>query len=926
MNTDRNARGGLSDTTAAADDKLTRRNTKRGRRETRDSRQLLLETLNDASGAARTAWLFYLALLAYFLVAIASVSHKDLLLNSPVELPFLGIAIDLGTFFQFAPVVLLVVHFGVYLQHVLLSRKAAYLHDLLLEREAALGLEPRQHPIRLRVHSYSFTQIYAGSQRSRVFSGFLKAIDKLSFVVLPLLLFLAFQITFLPHHTQAMTNWHRVCLFLDLVLISQMAYFMRHPRMDADSHIMSVLRSAQHVMSRVGSVLLVCVSWFVITIPDEPTDQLMSSITPLSVPVPFDFSMRRHCADLTIVPATVRKPFCDTAFGKLRVRIDPKTGDRRAFFLTALMFEGLTDFVAGTATSPFSRNLIVTDQDLSVASTEFTSEESVRNDQDKREVTTERVKLSLRGRDLRFAYFDRSNFTGADFTASNLEGASLRGASLLETNFSCAVKPLRNVVGGKFEACAKLYRANLDGANLRNADLRGGCFIGASLRNADLRGVALFKADLQRAVMTFTRLDGANLGEARLSGAKMLESELRFASFRFAKLSSPEAGFWGKISTQSDSTDECVSELPHRIATAFDREDEARGAPVTDLSKADLQLADLRLADLRGADLTGADLTGADLTLAQMQGARLAKAEFVGADMSFSALHGADLSGATLDGATLVQTRLSGAILRAAKLRSARLKAANLSAADLRFADLSLARFEDNTLTATDLRCTWLPPSGRAAAAAFADKGVDVWSAHDPNSAHFSPAEADELRKRVETYRDLRDKLKSLRQAQRRKSMALEIHNFKVPQRTIGGDRSPDSAPSNDDTQRDECRLRAADAQDHDHSRESDVSAATGARDDVLTQSLYDSICTDVSNARHVFRGVTRRISDSFAEQLPGYPVDPSWLYAKLLQSDERAATAGKNTCIEFTNPRDATRLLLAAKLYEQKRLARPLQ
>ena len=61
-----------------------------------------------------------------------------------------------------------------------------------------------------------------------------------------------------------------------------------------------------------------------------------------------------------------------------------------------------------------------------------------------------------------------------------------------------------------------LIQANLYGANLREADLRGAYLCGADLREADLRGANLCGADLR----------GANLCGANLCGAENKEEAL----------------------------------------------------------------------------------------------------------------------------------------------------------------------------------------------------------------------------------------------------------------------------------------------------------------------------------------------------------------------------------------------------------------
>ena len=82
-----------------------------------------------------------------------------------------------------------------------------------------------------------------------------------------------------------------------------------------------------------------------------------------------------------------------------------------------------------------------------------------------------------------------ANLREANLYEADLYGANLRGADLYE---------------------ADLYGANLREANLYEADLRGADLRGADLYGANLRGADLYGADLR----------GANLYEADLYGAK----------------------------------------------------------------------------------------------------------------------------------------------------------------------------------------------------------------------------------------------------------------------------------------------------------------------------------------------------------------------------------------------------------------------
>ena len=64
----------------------------------------------DAAGVGYGLWFSYLFVLLYFAIAAGAVTHRDLLLESPVKLPFLNVELPLKPFFILGPLVFLVVH------------------------------------------------------------------------------------------------------------------------------------------------------------------------------------------------------------------------------------------------------------------------------------------------------------------------------------------------------------------------------------------------------------------------------------------------------------------------------------------------------------------------------------------------------------------------------------------------------------------------------------------------------------------------------------------------------------------------------------------------------------------------------------------------------------------------------------------------
>jgi Pentapeptide repeats (8 copies) len=97
-----------------------------------------------------------------------------------------------------------------------------------------------------------------------------------------------------------------------------------------------------------------------------------------------------------------------------------------------------------------------------------------------------------------------ANLNGANLREANLRGADLSGANLSEAN---------------------LRRADLSGANLRRAFLSGAFLNWADLSGANLTAAFLGEANLSRAILSSSNLSGANL-----SRADLIETNLKGAN------------------------------------------------------------------------------------------------------------------------------------------------------------------------------------------------------------------------------------------------------------------------------------------------------------------------------------------------------------------------------------------------------------
>jgi hypothetical protein len=72
--------------------------------------QALRDAVVDAASVGAGFWIGYLFALFYFAIAAGAVTHRDLLLENPVKLPFLNVELPLEVFFVLGPLVFLIVH------------------------------------------------------------------------------------------------------------------------------------------------------------------------------------------------------------------------------------------------------------------------------------------------------------------------------------------------------------------------------------------------------------------------------------------------------------------------------------------------------------------------------------------------------------------------------------------------------------------------------------------------------------------------------------------------------------------------------------------------------------------------------------------------------------------------------------------------
>jgi uncharacterized protein YjbI with pentapeptide repeats len=542
----------------------------------------------DAAGVGAGLWFSYLFVFLYLLIAVGSVTHRDLLYASPIKLPFLSVELPLVGFFVLGPLLFLIVHAYVLLHLVLLASKVGAFHA---ELEAQIADEDTRTRLRRQLPSNIFVQYLAGPRevRTGIIGTMLRLIAQISLVAGPLGLLVFFLLQFLPYHHEGVTWWHRFAVLADLALL-----WMLWPsiaRGKATWITWRDFRTRKVAALALASLVPLLLAFTIATFPFEWLDARLPSVKFIPSQWP-SAEWARQEAD--------RDPGVQGAKSKAEAPSFAALIRSMGWIsLHELLVGGDVDRIVRKPTSLWSNVLVLPEIDL-VDRARFDTEEKIK---------AAPQTFVLRGRRLEGAFLFGARLRNVDLVGAQLQRAFLSLADLRDSKLcltsggSCAnlqgtelnEAKLQGLDFGSLEHGMYSVRVPLQGANLGGAQLQG-----ANLAGADLQDVHFRDAQLQGANLTFAQLQGAVLVGAQLQGANLAQ-----ASLQGADLSDPDT---------------------------------------KDTPLAGLQGANLSGAKLQGAKLIGTRLQGADLTRAQLQGADL-----TGAGLEGTNLTGVRLRGALLD-------------------------------------------------------------------------------------------------------------------------------------------------------------------------------------------------------------------------------------------------------------------------------------
>jgi uncharacterized protein YjbI with pentapeptide repeats len=437
----------------------------------------------DAAGVGTGLWLSYLFVLFYFAIAAGAVTHRDLLLENSVKLPFLNVELPLKAFFILGPLVFPVVHAYVLLHFLLLAGKVGAFHAELREQ---VFQEEKRAQLRRQLPSNIFVQFLGGPREVRegIVGFLLKSVAGISLVAGPIALLVLFQLQFLPYHNPWISWWQRIAIVLDLILLWLLwPPIARGETAPLTWNDLGRVRVAAWLPVSLLPLLLV---FAIATFPGEWLEENMPTVR--------------------LVPTSLK------AWQLPSVEAVQKAGSGWTT-LHELLVAGEVNYITQKPESLWSNVLVLPGFELATDG--------------KNSGSTGRI--SLRGRRLEGAVFFGADLRRADFSGARLAHADFSFANLRDAKFQCA-----NAFNN--QKCAQLQGAVLKSTWLQGAALDGAELQGAVIQDAHLEGASLWQAQLQGALLDLTHLQGANLGAGQLQGASLSAARLQGAFLHGADL------------------------------------------------------------------------------------------------------------------------------------------------------------------------------------------------------------------------------------------------------------------------------------------------------------------------------------------------------------------------------------------------------
>ena len=470
-------------------------------REARHARlQSLADSVNDTARMARNSLSLLLIVALYISWLLTSSTDENLLRNSQVVLPQVGVGISVAQNYIFAPPIFLYLHVQLLFLLTVLARKVRTFEVALKEEFPNAATPNRQKRVEAeREECWDWLSAFAFVQLFRLRSSIPHVSKVLAWTgieAVPLVLLFILDLSFVRYQSNEITWSHHIIFVADLAFLKWFnwrvfrgrfrtlwTYLIRYPQTLREIGA-TILRRSEN-SAHGCSLRAERQSW-------EMLGRFVAAVWGVVV---FGMALLLLCA--AHLPS-----------------FDPKTSEKDRWKLWGedkgfwkAVWDGGNPLDAGPCERwrlacryldvSNERPVEVQAQDVSGPKSDKASDKSFAN-------------IDLAGRKLRFENFQYAQLQGADLRDAQLQGAFLVGARLQGAN---------------------LVIVQLQSADLWEVQLQGARLVGAQLQGADL-----LNARLQGADLTGARLQGANLADARLQGATLWGAQLQCADLREVRL------------------------------------------------------------------------------------------------------------------------------------------------------------------------------------------------------------------------------------------------------------------------------------------------------------------------------------------------------------------------------------------------------
>jgi uncharacterized protein YjbI with pentapeptide repeats len=492
--------------------------------------------INHSATELRNYTLAFVSFLLYVLITAASTEHEQLLRISAVKLPLLDIDIPIVQFYLFSPLLILILHFHLLLQHLLFSQQY-FSFKTALETHYP-DSEDRIRFMKSLSGNLSLLHLLGGYQKYSV-QILLAGLVTICLIIFPLIDLWFLQAKFLPFHDPDYTNWQVLMVISDCFMLAILLPKMLDEQDNAWRWWTAVF-SLWRLPQRYGLLLLRRFYYHAyLNHLYSPIQALMGNQATIKKRLK---KLRRYYLtaqqasiisaghfltvlglNALLISVLIISIFVSTIpqweekdkktwlqdREKWVVRYLPANwinAKTKTLFLTELFHNN--DFLA--------RNL---DLEEKILTADAHLSHELENSLDDPATLKKIAGLDLKKRDLRYANFykaqlPKADLRQADLRKAKLSVANLSSANLFLANLSAADLGFANLLAANLSV-ANLEYANLSAANLSAADL-----FRANLSQADLSSANLSAVHLRKVNLSAANLDGANLSAAFLYGVQ----------------------------------------------------------------------------------------------------------------------------------------------------------------------------------------------------------------------------------------------------------------------------------------------------------------------------------------------------------------------------------------------------------------------